>query len=284
VTKRYYAQGVQDGGANYYYARDHLGSIREVVNSTGTVVARYDYDPYGRRTKIAGSYIADFGYTGWYFHPAEDGAAGGLQLALYRAYSPDLGRWLNRDPIGEAGGINLYTFVDNDSIDEVDPDGLYGNPIPGIINFNTGTGAGDVGRVGLFPNPSPTGAAVLNTGLSFVPFGNVSVGGAEIISDPKNPLGYASLIPGEKTAIELHHLLPQSKRLAPFFKRAGLNIEDFKLPLDKAKHRLRPNGIHTGPSEESWNGTWESFFKANPGATKQAILDQLAKMRNDFGI
>ena len=82
----------------------------------------------------------------------------------------------------------------------------------------------------------------------------------------------------------LHHLLPQSKRLAPFFKRAGLNIEDFKIPLDKATHRLLPDGIHTGPSGESWNGVWNQFFENNPGATRQEILDQLAKMRNDFGI
>ena len=79
-------------------------------------------------------------------------------------------------------------------------------------------------------------------------------------------------------------VLPQSKKLAPFFKRAGLNIEDYKIPLDKATHRLRPDGIHTGPSAESWNGAWAQFFKANPGASKQAILDQLTKMRKDFGI
>jgi hypothetical protein len=69
-----------------------------------------------------------------------------------------------------------------------------------------------------------------------------------------------------------------------FFKRAGLNIEDYKIPLDKAAHRLLPDGIHTGPAAESWNGVWKQFFDANPGAGKQAILDQLAKMRKAFGI
>ncbi|MCI0565142.1 MAG: RHS repeat-associated core domain-containing protein, partial [Nitrososphaera sp.] len=37
---------------------------------------------------------------------------------------PNLGRWLNRDPIEEAGGINLYGFVENDPINWIDPHGL----------------------------------------------------------------------------------------------------------------------------------------------------------------
>lgn len=44
--------------------------------------------------------------------------------------------------------------------------------------------------------------------------------------------------------IELHHMLPEE--FIGYFKKAGLDIEDFKLPLDKAKHRLKKgNGIHT---------------------------------------
>jgi hypothetical protein len=41
VLKHYYKQGVQDNNANFYYARDHLGSIRQVVNSAGAAVGRY---------------------------------------------------------------------------------------------------------------------------------------------------------------------------------------------------------------------------------------------------
>ena len=42
----------------------------------------------------------------------------------YRYYSPELGRWVNRDPIGENGGKNLYGFVGNDSISKWDGFGL----------------------------------------------------------------------------------------------------------------------------------------------------------------
>lgn len=134
VLKRYYAQGVQVGTANYFYGQDHVGSIREVVDSAGTTVARYDYDPYGRRTKLSGTFNADFGYIGFYFHPGSSvsSAASGLELALYRAYDPNLGRWLNRDPIGEEGGVNLYGFVGNSPLNRVDPLGLEGNPVMGL--------------------------------------------------------------------------------------------------------------------------------------------------------
>jgi RHS repeat-associated protein len=119
VTKRYYLQGMQVGSTNYYYTRDHLGSIRELTDSSGSVQTRYDYDPYGRRTKLSGSLDADFGFTGHYYHQPS-----GLHLALYRAYDGDLGRWISRDPIAEAGGVNLYRYVLNSPINLWDPYGL----------------------------------------------------------------------------------------------------------------------------------------------------------------
>ncbi|MDD5263076.1 MAG: hypothetical protein PHD76_14630 [Methylacidiphilales bacterium] len=118
VTKRFYGQGEQMTGANYFYTRDHLGSVRELTDSTTAVRARYGYDPYGRTTKLSGDQDADFGYTGHYQHQKS-----GLTLAPYRIYDANLGRWLSRDPIEERGGINLYGYCQNDSVNYVDPDG-----------------------------------------------------------------------------------------------------------------------------------------------------------------
>lgn len=119
VNKRFEAQGVQDNGTPYFYNRDHLGSIRELVDSSNTVRARYSYDPYGRATKITGDKDADFLYTGHYLHSPT-----GLYLALYRAYDSTLGRWLNRDPVSETGGLNLYAYVGNNPINVIDRLGL----------------------------------------------------------------------------------------------------------------------------------------------------------------
>ena len=123
VTKRFFAEGEQRIGSadagNYYYSRDHLGSIREVTDARGELQARYDYDAYGNSVVLDGKMNVDFGYTGHYFH-----APSGLNLTLYRAYNPALGRWLSRDPIGEAGGVNLYGYVENNPVNFVDSLGL----------------------------------------------------------------------------------------------------------------------------------------------------------------
>lgn len=119
VTLRLYSQGQYAGTTPYFYTRDHLGSIREMFTGSGTVVARYDYDPYGRSTTVLGTTPTDFNFTGLYRHSKSN-----LDLAVYRAYDPDLGRWLNRDPIGEAGGINLYGYVANDPVNGLDLLGL----------------------------------------------------------------------------------------------------------------------------------------------------------------
>jgi RHS repeat-associated protein len=92
VTKRFFGQGEQVGGTNYFFTRDHLGSVREMTDGSGTIRARYEYDPYGRRTKVSGDSDADFGFTGHYVH-----GPSGLHLALFRAYDADLGRWISRE-------------------------------------------------------------------------------------------------------------------------------------------------------------------------------------------
>ena len=51
-----------------------------------------------------------------------------------RYYNPTTGRWISRDPIGEEGGLNLYGFVGNDPVKQIDPDGRY--VISLISNFN----------------------------------------------------------------------------------------------------------------------------------------------------
>lgn len=145
VIKRFYPQGEQISGTNYYYTRDHLGSIRELTDSSGVVQARYDYDPYGLQTKLSGTINADFGYTGHFTSALWPT----LAFAPYRIYNADLGQWISRDPIGEKGGLNLYGYVLNDPVLGIDPMGLtilvFGTPtFGGIANhayiYSTETG------------------------------------------------------------------------------------------------------------------------------------------------
>jgi RHS repeat-associated protein len=117
VTRRFFRQGMQEGGAAYFYTRDHLGSVREMTDATGAVRARYDYDPFGRQAKVSGDKDAPFGFTGHFVH-----SPSALLLAPYRAYSPDLARWMSEDPIRPANG-NLYPYVINNPVTYIDPHG-----------------------------------------------------------------------------------------------------------------------------------------------------------------
>ena len=136
TDRRYFSRGEQrwDGTAwqDYHYCRDHLGSVREVLASDGTLVARYDYTPYGERiTRLeASGYTAcDFGFTGHITLPSPVSGQTEIVLARFRAYDPMLGRWLSTDPLHYVTnniaellpeGSNLYAYVGNYPIGSVD--------------------------------------------------------------------------------------------------------------------------------------------------------------------
>jgi hypothetical protein len=94
--------------------------------------------------------------------------------------------------------------------------------------------------------------------------------------------GTAAPVKGLTGIIEKHHQLP--REFAAQFRRAGIdNLDDYIVELDKAVHRINPGGLHTN-SGGNWNRVWREFFARNKTPTRQQILDQLAKMRKDFGL
>jgi len=97
---------------------DHLGTVRDRVDSSGTVVEHADYDAFGRRLD-APAVDAVFGWTGRYRDPLT-----GLQYNTARWYNPETGRWMSEDPIGfAAGDANLNRYVDNQASSLTDPEG-----------------------------------------------------------------------------------------------------------------------------------------------------------------
>jgi RHS repeat-associated protein len=87
-----------------------------LIDATGSVAEQISYDAYGNQTLVSGSALSDVGYAAYMFH-----AASGLDFANARAYDSLRARWLNRDPIGEAGGVNLYGYVFGDPTNRTDP-------------------------------------------------------------------------------------------------------------------------------------------------------------------
>ncbi len=98
-----------------------------VLNTSGVVQERYAYSAFGVRRIMApdfsprssSTYAWDFGFQGQF----RDEETGWSNYG-YRFYVPLLGRWINRDPIGEDGGDNLYAFVENRPVDRLDWLGL----------------------------------------------------------------------------------------------------------------------------------------------------------------
>ena len=86
----------------------------------------------------------------------------------------------------------------------------------------------------------------------------------------------------KRFCVETHHNLPQAPRFRKYFDRAGLNIEDYTEPMTRGRHRLKPDGVHTGPN--NWNKQWDKFFKMYPEATREEILAELNRIRRSFGM
>lgn len=105
------------GGATYYYGSDGLGSTTSLFSTSATIATSYTYSSFGATTP-SGSVVNPLQFTG-----RELDAETGLYYYRARYYDPSTGRFLNEDPTGFNGGINLYGCVGNDPINKTDPDG-----------------------------------------------------------------------------------------------------------------------------------------------------------------
>jgi RHS repeat-associated protein len=103
---------------NEYLVADGNKNIIQVRNATGSVTDSYVYDPFGKVTHN-GSSETPFQFSSEFFDDETE-----LVYYNYRYYNPNLGRWINRDPIEEEGGWNLYCFIQNCIINIVDHVGL----------------------------------------------------------------------------------------------------------------------------------------------------------------
>ena len=102
---------------------DNLGSVRDIVDSSGTVVTHITYDAYGQVTSESNPQINfRFGYTG-----RERDGESGLYYYRDRYYDAAVGQFLSEDPIGFLGNdVNVRRYVGGSPVDQVDPFGQAG--------------------------------------------------------------------------------------------------------------------------------------------------------------
>jgi RHS repeat-associated protein len=114
------------GGERLYVQQDANFNVTALIDTTGAVVERYVYDPYGSAGILAPDWSTrDVSSFGWlYLHQGGRLDPGtGLYHFRLREFSPLLGRWLQQDPLGYVDGLNLYQYVNDNPVNYRDPTG-----------------------------------------------------------------------------------------------------------------------------------------------------------------
>ena len=110
---------VFENGATYFVHIDHLGTPIALSDSTGTVQWKAHYTPFGKAIVEVNNLTQNIRFPGQYFD-----SESGLHYNYFRDYDPEIGRYIQSDPIGLNGGINTYGYVLGNPIKYVDPFGL----------------------------------------------------------------------------------------------------------------------------------------------------------------
>jgi len=153
---------------SHFCAYDGNGNVTALVKADGAgLTAQYEYGPFGELLRATGPMAKanPFRFSTKYQDEETD-----LLYYGYRYYNASTGRWLNRDPIQEKGGLNLCGFVHNNPINFFDPTGQ--NPAAGGV---IGGGVGTVICPGI--------GTAIGVGVGIIVGGIVVWIAADIISD-----------------------------------------------------------------------------------------------------
>jgi RHS repeat-associated protein len=129
----------------HFAAYDGNGNVVAMVKATdGTISAQYEYGPFSEPIRVTGPMgkTNPIRFSSKYTDDESDFLNYG-----HRYYSPSTGRWLNRDPIDERGGLNLYVMLRGDLINQIDPTGLEAFGVSGKIVIQTRDKRKEIGYV-----------------------------------------------------------------------------------------------------------------------------------------
>lgn len=144
-----------------------------LADENGNIVESYEYDAWGNVLSIkdgSGTVLSQSEIGNRYlWQGREYDSETGLYYFRARWYNPETGRWLSKDPIGIAGGLNLYVFCENNPVNFVDPMGLaWRSSVGAQIVLISGLFIGAGAQIG-----GPVGAGLILAGLAGVMVGGI---------------------------------------------------------------------------------------------------------------
>jgi len=112
---------MKEGEKYYYFQNDHLGTPVMMSDINGVTVWAASYSSFGEAAVDASSTVVNnLRLPGQYFD-----AETGMHYNWHRYYDPGTGRYITADPIGFRGGVNLFTYSNNNPVNRIDPKGLF---------------------------------------------------------------------------------------------------------------------------------------------------------------
>jgi RHS repeat-associated protein len=112
-------QTLTRNSTTYYYHNDHLGTPQSLTDQNGQIVWQAERDAFGNSQENTQSITNNLGFAGQYLDRES-----GLYYNWHRYYDAGVGRYIETDPIGLAGGINTYAYVKGNPVRFVDQRGL----------------------------------------------------------------------------------------------------------------------------------------------------------------
>jgi len=124
---------IRPGEVAYYFHNDHLGTPQVLTNDGQTIAWKAAYTAFGQAAPTIQTVENPFRFPGQYYDQET-----GLHYNYHRYYDPITGRYVTPDPIGLNGGTNLFVYVENNPLKNIDPIGLFiylcgrkGDKVPG---------------------------------------------------------------------------------------------------------------------------------------------------------